>query len=489
MENARRNVGNRHFLGEIESEIVGMRHGKASILPGEQVNLEPDLKNAQDRPAIRVENGQFEPVGFLPKRIASWLAPLIDDGQIHLDGYVPQVSLESEEETSSRSVILMVFLSEKGRQLLEKTEPHNAVEILHRTILQAYENAQKYGNPESILGLGKELEPLEKQDLLPETRLLLALLPRMAYEVRISQGVRTAVRFWELLTSVILGEPRYHHNLTFFPLLWPESHEASYKLFSEAIEAGEAIVEEVSDAGSGAALAVTNRCDRPLLIPEGEILVAAMQDRVINISILVAAGMKVVLPVICVEASRRQCQSGHFESKICAPPSLRRKTLKAVHQNRLSSGSAASDPKEFWDEAKARSEKDSLTDGFVSAEEKLKELRKHLPLPEGAAGVLVGCHHRIIGMDLFDSPTTLRVLWNRLANAYCFDALQNPGAAPPTSLSHAQRFIERVGGTAKPRVPALALGEELEIASEGLVGAALLYERRLCHLAAFSDEE
>ena len=39
-----------------------------------------------------------------------------------------------------------------------------------------------YRNPELILGLAKGLRPLEKQELLPETRLLLALLPRVAHE-------------------------------------------------------------------------------------------------------------------------------------------------------------------------------------------------------------------------------------------------------------------------------------------------------------------
>ena len=53
--------------------------------------------------------------------------------------------------------------------------------------------------------------------------------------------------------------------------------------------------------------------------------------------------------------------------------------------------------------------------------------------------------------------------------------MRDPAAAKPTSLDYAQRFIERLGGAAKPRIPALALGDELEIASEGLVGAALLY--------------
>ena len=58
-----------------------MQYHKARIHPGEQVNVERESKNARDRRAIRVENGHFEPVGYLPRKITSWLAPLIDERQ------------------------------------------------------------------------------------------------------------------------------------------------------------------------------------------------------------------------------------------------------------------------------------------------------------------------------------------------------------------------------------------------------------------------
>ena len=76
-----------------------------------------------------------------------------------------------------------------------------------------------------------------------------------------------------------------------------------------------------------------------------------------------------------------------------------------------------------------------------------------------------------------------------MSDAYFLDALRDPTPAPPTSADCAQRFIERLGGAAKPRVPALAMGDESEIAAEGIVGATLLYPGRLCRLAAFSDQE
>ena len=311
-----------------------------------------------------------------------------------------------------------------------------------------------------------------------------------------SKTIQTAAKFRELLSTLTIGEPTHHHNLTFFPLLWPETHEPTYKLLSTAIEEGEAVVEEVTESGSVPNLAVTNKAPCPILIPEGEILIGAKQNRVINITVLVAKGVKFVLPVSCVEAGRWRYKSRHFESKFSAPPSLRSKKLRAVQRNRSESGVAASNQGEVWDEVRAcldgvgaKSETASLTDAFDSAEEKLREHCKSMVLPEGAAGVLVGRHDRIIGMDLFDSPTTLKTLWDRLSDAYFFDALRDPKAAPPTSVDHAQRFIERLGSVARPRVPALALGDELEITSEGLVGAALLYDGKVCHLAAFSDGE
>ena len=86
-----------HFLGEIETEIVGRQYHKAKVFPGEQVNLERQAKNAHDRRAILVENGHFDPVGYLPKH-GFVAGPADRPGKIHLDGYVPQSSTETEEE-------------------------------------------------------------------------------------------------------------------------------------------------------------------------------------------------------------------------------------------------------------------------------------------------------------------------------------------------------------------------------------------------------
>ena len=309
----------------------------------------------------------------------------------------------------------------------------------------------------------------------------------------VPQPAADAAQAGNLFVGLRLGKALHHKNLTLFPLSWSQTHEPTYILLGTAIEAGQALVEEVSESGSVPNLAVTNRADRPLLIPEGEILIGAKQNRVVNITVLVAAGVKFMVPVSCVEAGRWRYQSRHFESKFCAPPSLRSKKMRAVQTNRAEHGIAASNQGEVWDQVQdclssvnATSGTASLTDGFVSAQQKLDEYGQALLLPPDAAGLIVARGNHVVGMDLFDSPNTLQALWSRLRDAYFFDALGDRPKRRQTSRKTAQAFLDGIVAASRPRESAIGLGDELEIASAGIVGAALVYGGQVCHLSAFA---
>ena len=60
----------------------------------------------------------------------------------------------------------------------------------------------------------------------------------------------------------------------------------------------------MSEQGSVPALRVVNRGLHPILIVDGEELVGAKQNRVVNLAILVAAQSAFTIPVSCVEAGR-----------------------------------------------------------------------------------------------------------------------------------------------------------------------------------------
>ena len=390
-------------------------------------------------------------------------------------------------------VNLAVFLVREAQKWLHRRKVRTRQDILHEVVRRAYEDAQGYESPELILELVQALQPLVKQDLLPETRLLLEVLPSVAREVRGNQAFGAMARLQGLLGHLNVGEPLSHRSITIFPLTWSEPQKPPYVLLQTAIEQRTAVIEEVSQNGDAPHLAVTSTCDRPILIVEGEILVGAKQNRVVNITVLVAPRSRFTLPVNCVERGRWQHRSQHFTSEFAAPPSLRSKKMRAVQRNRAEQLGTHSDQGEVWEEVDAclcsmgvESETASLTDSYAAAETKLQEYRIRLEVPEGTAGILVARGGQILGMDLFDSPGTFSALSRRLVDAYALDALrdrrQMRKAVEP---EQARKFLDRIAVGARPRVPALGQGEELEIQAQGIVGSALLFKDWVCHLAAF----
>ena len=63
-------------------------------------------------------------------------------------------------------------------------------------------------------------------------------------------------------------------------------------------------VTEVSEAGSVPFLQVANGADRPLLLLDGQELIGAKQNRILDTTVLVAAHTEVTIPVSCVEQGR-----------------------------------------------------------------------------------------------------------------------------------------------------------------------------------------
>ena len=100
--------------------------------------------------------------------------------------------------------------------------------------------------------------------------------------------------------SIHVGEPIRCNQVSVFPLFADAPAPVEYALGVDAINDGSVVVEEISEAGSVPTLSVTNKASLLVLFLEGEQLVGAKQNRILNTSILVAANSKTTIPVSCV---------------------------------------------------------------------------------------------------------------------------------------------------------------------------------------------
>ena len=171
------------LIGEIESPIVPDRCVKRVPATGEPVFFEV-LWQDQQR-VMAVDDAMGEPLGHLPRGVSSWLVELLHDGWVQLTGYKPAGSLCKQAEYDRRwRVRIGVLLTASGRQIVEPRRPKTKPEVLHQVVLAAYQQAQRYIRADLVRELADGLRPITCQVLLPETRLLLALLPGVAREIR-----------------------------------------------------------------------------------------------------------------------------------------------------------------------------------------------------------------------------------------------------------------------------------------------------------------
>src|ERR671934_1186204 len=128
-----------------------------------------------------------------------------------------------------------------------------------------------------------------------------------------------------------LGDPVEHRGIVITPLFPRRDPLAQYLTLDEALPLGFR-VREVSDAGLVPELLAENPLTHDVLLYDGEELVGAKQNRILNVSVLVAAGKKLPIPVSCVEEGRWRSQSAAFATAPhAAPPRLRRRKAEALH--------------------------------------------------------------------------------------------------------------------------------------------------------------
>ena len=293
--------------------------------------------------------------------------------------------------------------------------------------------------------------------------------------------------------GVQIGEAVGHRNLTLVPLRGEGSEPLIYRLAAEAILAGQLSISEVSEGGSVPELLAVNQSDQPILLLDGEELVGAKQNRILNTSVLLSPNSKTKIPVSCVEQGRWHMASQSFSTGSYSPAKLRARKSKDVTASYLREGTARGDQGAVWEEVacsldalSAPSPTMAMHDAVHHQQDHLESYLQALPCPQNARGVVVGIGGRFVAMDLFDQASTLQSVWPRLLTGYALDALAAKKDPSGTFTARgAGELLLRLADQLCQPCPSLGLGEDWRFDSPDLVGQALVAEGTCVHLCAF----
>jgi hypothetical protein len=298
----------------------------------------------------------------------------------------------------------------------------------------------------------------------------------------------------DALAALKFGAPQAHANLALFPLLAESDRAADYLLLEEALERKLARITEVSAEGRVPELAFENASAERILLVDGDELVGAKQNRILNLSILVSAGRSLTIPVSCVEQGRWRYRRGDFASAGRALFSRARASKMAqVTESMRTTRSRSADQSRIWADVASKvafSGADSATlamgDAYASRAAELDDyLRAFHPEPR-QVGAVVAIDGRAVGIELFDSSGAFGRYLPKLVRSYALDALETLAGEPTAASEHeACSFLERLRGAAAERMPALGEGEDVRLSGHGIAGGAIVADGRVVHLAGF----
>jgi hypothetical protein len=295
------------------------------------------------------------------------------------------------------------------------------------------------------------------------------------------------------IENLYTGEPVQVGQLKVTPVFIREGAAPLPLLeFEEALGRGLVEVTEVSEGGSVPNLFVRNKADRDVIIVDGELLVGAKQNRIVNTTIVVPAGASVEIPVTCVEQGRWSYRSRSFTSgRSHSSSSLRSLNHRSVTGNLRASASHTSDQGSVWGDIRAKMERMgspsptmSMSDVYessVSVEDEAR-LAEEVGARPGQVGYFAHVRGGFAGGDVFGSEELCRAKLAKLLRGHYLDSLDTYLEFPRLT---SDEVVGQVRAARPEQFAAVGKGAELRFEAATVQGACKLVDERIPHLAVF----
>jgi hypothetical protein len=329
-------------------------------------------------------------------------------------------------------------------------------------------------------------------------------------------------KIMNFISSLKFGEIKEFKNITVIPIFKETGGGPEYISMQEAMSRNFLKIGEIGKVGAVPELVAENIGDVSVLLLDGEELIGAKQNRVLNTTILIGAGSKVTIPVSCVEAHRWSFVSEHFSnSNSMLNYDIRREKSFDVSNSLRSSGAYRSNQGKVWNQIdemasdlKVKSSTGAMKDVFNSVEEQLEEYIKNFSIVPEQKGLFVFIDGRIAGFDVLSLSSAYGKIHSKLIKSYSMDAIRSdsarremasPGRNSNTGMEHnnkndktksldisieqAKYFIEEIKDCNETKFKSAGLGYDYRYEGEFCVGSALLVEEYAIHVAFFKNSK
>ena len=299
----------------------------------------------------------------------------------------------------------------------------------------------------------------------------------------------------DYLNQIQIGAEQSYKNLTVFPVLSDYVIPFDYLTLDEALSENMIEIVEIDEGGSVPELKVVNKADKMVLILDGEELVGAKQNRIVNTTILIPALETVVIPVSCVEQGRWSYDTNRFhsEERIMAP-TMRAMKAQQVNCSVRQSGEYTSDQGAIWNEISAKAsrrkaESDSMAMAEIYRKERpaIDDYLENFAMVDSQIGAIFLINGKVVGMDCFGKPETFEKTFKKIVESYALDAIDwyDSKVESKGSKTKVNNFLKTANDAKVETHPSVGLGTDCRIESVKCTGFGLSLDDQVLHLSVF----
>ncbi len=302
----------------------------------------------------------------------------------------------------------------------------------------------------------------------------------------------------EFLANIEIGKPRHFENMTIHPVRYKGAAGPDYISLDAALASGDVTIKEITEGGSVPDLVVHNKSGSAVLILDGEELHGAKQNRVLNTTILVAAGVEMTVPVSCTEQGRWSYLSDEFKSsQHVMRHDVRSRKMSTVHASLSEGRGYTSDQMKVWADLRFMSEESGVSSPTSAMSDTYKHHQKSIdtfveafPVEEGQAGLLAFIDGNLAGCDFLSRPGVYGKLHDKLLRSYAVDAV----VRHPESETHEDAgpegdpvadFLAAIAQCKQQSFESVGMGKDVRFLGPDLIGTARAVEGVAVHAAFF----
>ena len=292
--------------------------------------------------------------------------------------------------------------------------------------------------------------------------------------------------------SIELLDSQKYENVEAIPIKSDFFGKKDFLTLKKGYEMGLVEIKELENSTVNTVLC-KNDSVAPLILIDGDEITGAMQNRIINDTLLIPAKSTINIPVSCTEHGRWHTKGEGAESRTFKPSlysanhSTRSRKSRASYEERDYQGEVWDSISEFESRSNFKSMTSALNDSYENLKDKQNDYLSKFHIEDGQNGVIFIVNGEVKGLELFYNHSIYKQYHEKLCRSYIIEAIVEKKSVDNIDRLELMKVLENISQSEFKSKKSIGLGDNLKFSNDFGSGSGLVWEDELIHMTFFKD--